>query len=136
MGARQVIGHWQAGVHAQEQRVAQEEAKVMYEYEASLVAVHDGDTLRMNVDLGFSIHYLTPNPLRELPQSLRVYGYDAPELGRVDRLGEAARDAVIAWFASHPPPYRLQTIKDRGDKYGRILAVAITGADDRELITD
>src|SRR5439155_15705096 len=94
----------------------------MYEYQATLVSVHDGDTLRMWVSLGFSIHYLTPEPT--LPPSLRVYGYDAPELGRPDGLGEQARDAVIAWFAANAGPYRLTTIKDRADKYGRILAEA------------
>jgi len=108
----------------------------MYEYQTTLVDVHDGDTLRMDVDLGFSVHYLTANPLKDLPQSLRIYGYDAPELGRTDKLGETARDAVIAWFALHPPPYRLQTIKDHIDKYGRILALSITADDNHELVND
>lgn len=88
----------------------------------------------MSVDLGFSIHYLTPET--NSPPSLRLYGYDAPELGRRDKLGETARDSVIAWFALHPPPYRLQTVKDKGDKYGRILALAITAADHHELVND
>ncbi|SRR6266566_5815512 len=88
----------------------------------------------MNVDLGFSIHYLTPEPT--LPPSLRLYGYDAPELGRVDGLGEQARDAMVAWFAAHPAPFLLRTVKDRGDKYGRILAEQIVAGDGRELIND
>ncbi len=89
----------------------------------------------MWVSLGFSIHYLTPEPT--LPPSLRVYGYDAPELGRPDGLGEKARDAMIAWFAANAGPYHLTTIKDRADKYGRILAQAILSADQsHELIND
>jgi micrococcal nuclease len=108
----------------------------VYEYEAKLVSVHDGDTLRMDVDLGFSVHFLTANPAKDLPQSLRVYGYDAPELGRADGLGEKARDAVIAWFAAHPAPYRLHTVKDHSDKYGRYLADAIIASDDHELLND
>lgn len=106
----------------------------MYEYLASLISVHDGDTLRMSVDLGFSIHYLTP--AETLPPALRLYGADAPELGRTDGLGEKARDALSAWFADHLGPYRLQTVKDRGDKYGRILALAIIAADHHDLIGD
>jgi len=99
-----------------------------------LVSIHDGDTLRMNVSVGFSIHYLTPEVT--LPPALRFYGYDAPELGRADGLGEQARDALIAWFAQRPGPYELHTYKDRGDKYGRILASAILASDGHEVIND
>src|SRR5439155_11536923 len=106
----------------------------MYEYQATLVSVHDGDTIRMFVSLGFSIHYLTPEPT--LPPALRLYGYDAPELGRPDQLGEQARDAVIAWFGAHAAPYVLRTVKDQGDKYGRILARSVVAADGHELIAD
>jgi micrococcal nuclease len=106
----------------------------LYEYLAELVSIHDGDTLRMNVDLGFSIHYLTPEVT--LPPALRIYGYDAPELGRADGLGEVARAAMVAWFATHGGPYRLHTFKDRGDKYGRILAEAVVASDERELVND
>jgi len=108
----------------------------MYEYAANLISVHDGDTLRMSIDCGFSIHFLTPDPAKDLPQSLRVYGYDAPELGRPDKLGEQARDAALAWFAAHPAPYRLHTVKDHSDKYGRYLADAIIASDDHDLIND
>lgn len=108
----------------------------MYEYEAALVDVHDGDTLRMDVDLGFSVHFLTPNPRKDLPQSLRIYGHDAPELGRPDKLGEQARDAVAAWFALHAPPFQLKTVKDHRDARGRYLVLAIVAADFHELITD
>ena len=111
----------------------------MYEYEASLISIHDGDTLRLSIDLGFSVHFLTPNPENE-PQSIRFLGYDAPELkarkADPNGLGEEARDAVAAWFGLHPPPYTVKTEKDRTEKFGRYLIRSLTSADTHELIGD
>lgn len=103
-----------------------------YTYDATLVSVHDSDTFRMQVDCGFSIHFLSP--AETLPQSFRVYGYDGPELGRADQLGEQARDAVIAWFAENPGPYEIHTIRDRGDKYGRFLVEYVRSTNMSELV--
>jgi endonuclease YncB( thermonuclease family) len=94
----------------------------LYEYLASLVSVHDGDTYRFDVDLGFDIHHANLD--------VRLAGFDCPELGRPDGLGEKAREFVIAWFAGHSRPYRLMTIRDHTEKYGRWLGVIHAGGAD------
>lgn len=99
----------------------------MYEYAATLVSIHDGDTLRLDVDLGFDVHHAALD--------VRLLGIDCPELGRPDGLGERARDFVVAWFQRHPGPYVLHTVKDRQEKYGRYLA-AITASDGAALVDD
>lgn len=96
----------------------------MYEYAAALVAVHDGDTLRLDVDLGFDIHHAALD--------VRLLGIDCPELKRPDGLGERARDFVVAWFAQHTGPYAIRTMKDRQEKYGRFLAT-VAAADGVDL---
>jgi endonuclease YncB( thermonuclease family) len=105
----------------------------MYEYQGVITGIHDGDTLRMEIDLGFSIHILTPT-LNNLPQSLRINGYDAPELGRLDKQGEQARDAFTGLASAHAGPYIVGTVKDHTDKYGRYLVSKIVSVDGIDLV--
>lgn len=87
----------------------------MYEYMANIVSVHDADTITVDVDLGFHVHFTIP---------LRLYGINAPELSTPE--GKAARD----WLQAQLPtgyPVRIETIKDRKEKYGRYLAVIFDG---------
>lgn len=100
----------------------------MYEYRAVVVAVHDGDTISLDVDCGFDIHIVR--------LEVRLSGVDAPELKRSDQLGEQARDSLSAWLVAHPGPYIAHTEKDHTEKYGRYLLGALTAADHRELIND
>lgn len=102
--------------------------RTVYEYGAQVLSVHDGDTLRLDVDLGFRQHYVG--------MDIRLAGVDAPELGRADHLGEQARDALDEWVASHPGPYRVTTTKDRQEKYGRFLVAALLAPDGHELLVD
>jgi micrococcal nuclease len=84
----------------------------MYHYPAIVVDIHDADTMRVNVDLGFSL------TLRELP--LRLHGINAPELST--EAGKAARD----WLHARLPigsPVMVRTLKDKREKYGRYLAI-------------
>jgi micrococcal nuclease len=99
----------------------------MYEYTAALVSVHDADTLRLDVDLGFDIHHASLD--------VRLLGIDCPELRREDGRGEIALAWVVAWFAEHPGPYVIRTVKDHQEKYGRYLAT-VTAADGATLIED
>lgn len=83
----------------------------MYEYRAHIRSVHDGDSIRADVDLGFGIW--TAN------QPLRLLGIDAPELGKPG--GIEARDYLRGLL----PVGRevvIRTVKDADDKYGRLLA--------------
>lgn len=89
--------------------------KKNYVYEAVVQSVYDGDTLRTDIDLGFStwIHN----------EPLRLYGIDAPEIR-----GEERPEGLIArdWLRSQLPPGTkivIETLKDSREKYGRYLAI-------------
>lgn len=82
----------------------------MYEYRARVAYIYDADTIRLDVDLGFSIWTHR--------QPFRLAGIDAPELGTVE--GRAARD----WLRELLPvgtELVAITRKDSTEKYGRWL---------------
>jgi micrococcal nuclease len=83
----------------------------MYEYDAEILDVVDGDTIDVDVDLGLDDHQHT---------RIRLYGIDAPELGT--DAGKSSR----TWLAAQLPVgtrLRIRTIKDRKEKFGRYLGV-------------
>jgi endonuclease YncB( thermonuclease family) len=80
----------------------------MYEYSASLIAVVDGDTLKLDIDAGFKIH------LREVFRLARI---NAPELLTLD--GMQARSFMAEQLAK-ATAMKVQTT--RQEKYGRWLA--------------
>jgi micrococcal nuclease len=102
----------------------------MYEYMGRIVRVVDGDTLDVEIDLGFSIKH----ELR-----LRLLGLNAPEHG--SEAGERATEYVRGWVHNHGGTdgrVRITTEKDRKEKYGRFLA-AVYGWNqdlDRDEMTD
>jgi micrococcal nuclease len=88
---------------------------MIYIYKAELVRVVDGDTVDLNIDLGF-------DTFRK--ERFRLYGIDAPEMRT--EAGKAAR--AWLWEALQPlEAIYVQTIqletKAKRDKYGRFLAV-------------
>lgn len=87
----------------------------MYEYNAKVLNVVDGDTLHMDVDLGCDVHtHLT----------VRLYGVDCPEKNTPE--GQAAKQYTKDWLMSHSDPKGyviLKTLKDRREKYGRYLGI-------------
>lgn len=88
----------------------------MYEYEATVVSIHDGDTLRADVDLGFDTWRGN--------EPFRLIGIQAPELGKPG--GRESRD----WLRDLLPlgtTVRIVTEKDRTEKYGRYLATIFKG---------
>ena len=76
--------------------------------------VVDGDTLDLELDLGFSI---------SIRQRVRLQGIDTPEIASKDsgdrERAKAAREFTAAW-CSRQAEIRAETTKD--DKYGRMLA--------------
>lgn len=88
-----------------------------YTYAAIVRRVIDGDTLRVDWDLGAHIW------LRDVP--LRLLGVDAPELrGPTRQAGIAARD----WLVARLPEGTAVTIKtEKGDAFGRYLATVWLG---------
>jgi len=90
----------------------------MYEYRATVVRWVDGDTVDVDIDLGFGV--ILSN------KRVRLYGIDAPESRTRDleekRLGQAAHHFVQG-FAPSGSVVTLKTYKT--GKYGRILAEVI-----------
>lgn len=56
----------------------------MYTYKAEVIRVIDGDTVVLNIDLGFKIHHITP---------CRLAGINAPE---INAKNEKVRAAAVA----------------------------------------
>ena len=94
----------------------------MYEYKAVVVKVIDGDTVDVDIDLGFNV-WLTK-------QRIRLYGIDTPESRTRDKVekifGNLAKSKVLD-FCPIGSNIVLQTKTDgsRG-KYGRILGELVT----------
>lgn len=85
----------------------------LYEYEAIVRSVYDGDTVRVDVDLGFHIWRYN--------EALRLYGINAFEMtGSQREKGIVARDALRERVL-HKPVF-VRTVKDKQEKYGRYLA--------------
>jgi micrococcal nuclease len=88
----------------------------MYEYNANLVRVYDGDTIWVDIDLGFGIWMKN--------QAIRLVNIDTPEVRGVEKAeGFISRDRVIQILEESGNKCVLKTTLggSRG-KYGRILA--------------
>ena len=87
----------------------------MFEYNCKIVRVVDGDTVDVDIDLGFDVW------LKK--QRIRLYGVDTPESRTRDleekKYGLAAKQYLIDKLNAGTPI--LKTFKDGVGKYGRIL---------------
>lgn len=92
----------------------------MYEYAAKVIRVKDGDTVVLDIDLGFKT---------TVQEVFRLYGPDpsgdmginAPELSTES--GQAAKKFLEDMLTKQDGSLIIHTIKDRKEKYGRYLAV-------------
>lgn len=102
-----------------------------WNYYARLVDVTDGDTIVVMRDLGDRIYQATP---------VRVRGVNSPEEhGETRAQGLAAEAFTRGWLAqAGPDPYPLviETIRNKREKYGRLLARVWRSSDGRELADD
>lgn len=88
------------------------ELNQLYYYRARVVSVYDGDTCRVDLDLGFGVW------IRK--EKIRLARIDTPELKGPQRPeGLKARDYLREMVLGKS--IILQTIKDRKGKYGRYL---------------
>ena len=91
-----------------------DEIKPSYVYRALCVSVYDGDTITVDVDLGFGVWMKK--------QKLRLYGINAPEVrGAEKEEGKISRDAVRAMIPDGCDLV-VETKRDKKGKYGRWLA--------------
>lgn len=86
----------------------------MYEYRAKVVHVVDGDTLRLEVDLGLETTRLI---------TVRLSGINCPEKNTPE--GVVAMGFTAQWVREQASPegyLLIHTVKDKREKYGRYLA--------------
>jgi len=85
-------------------------------YRAKSLGVVDGDTIDLMIDLGFNIHHKI---------RVRLYGVNTPESRTKDlaekEMGLKAKSFTSDWLIRHQWVF-VNTIPDKNDKYGRILA--------------
>ena len=88
----------------------------MHEYKAKVIKVVDGDTIDVDLDLGFGIW------LRG--ERVRLYGIDTPESRTSDKeekkYGKAAAAFLKKWITAGGVKIKTHKGEDRG-KFGRIL---------------
>ena len=87
----------------------------MYEYRCEIVKIIDGDTVDVDIDLGFGIWMRN--------ERIRLYGIDTPESRTRDleekKYGLAAKEFLTKWLEAGN--ITLKTQKDAEGKFGRIL---------------
>lgn len=85
-------------------------------YGATVIDVIDGDTIDLMIDLGFNIHHKI---------RVRLYGVNTPESRTKDlkekEMGLKAKSFTKDWLTNNKWVF-VNTIPDKNDKYGRILA--------------
>lgn len=91
--------------------------KNVYYYNAEVKKVIDGDTFDILIDLGF-------DTFRK--GRVRLYGVNTPE-SRTKNLEEkqkglAAKEFTDQWITAAGHKIKVETILDKNEKYGRILA--------------
>jgi micrococcal nuclease len=96
--------------------------KELYTYRAKVVSVYDGDTIRVDLDLGFGIKLEN--------QSIRLYGINAPEVrGESREEGIVTRDRLRGIILDKY--IIIKTHKDSKGKYGRWIGTVF--ADDSNI---
>ena len=88
----------------------------MYEYQCKIVRVVDGDTVDVDIDLGFGVWMKK--------QRIRLYGVDTPESRTRDLEEKKYGFAAKAFVEKYLPVDSKQTLRTRLDdrvKFGRIL---------------
>jgi micrococcal nuclease len=92
----------------------------MYEYEATIVRWVDGDTVDVDIDLGFGVIFSS--------QRIRLYGIDAYE-SRTRDLDEKKKGLAATSFVNEyaPPGSKVVLKTYKKGKYGRILGEIFVG---------
>jgi len=84
----------------------------MYEYNATVEKIYDGDTITVTIQLGFGVFKT---------EKLRLKGIDAPELRGDERpFGLVSRDRLRELILGEE--IIVKTFKDKKGKYGRYIA--------------
>lgn len=94
--------------------------KQKFVYEAKLLSVHDGDTISVEIDLGFELKFT---------DKIRFFGLNAPELKMRNENNKLVENPagtktleIVKEFLPIGSTIVVETIKDKKEKYGRYLA--------------
>jgi endonuclease YncB( thermonuclease family) len=93
----------------------------MYEYKATVKRIIDGDSLILDIDLGF---YMFMNETK-----IRLYGLDTPEMTSEDPLLRLQGVLATRYLFDNlqiGDKVIIKTVLDKREKYGRLLATIIT----------
>jgi len=88
----------------------------MYEYNCTIRRIVDGDTVDVDIDLGFDTCLVN--------QRIRLFGIDTPESRTRDKVEKRYGKAAAAFLANYIPvgtTQILKTHKDKAGKFGRLL---------------
>ena len=99
-----------------------------YCYKAKCISVYDGDTITLDISLGFNITMHK--------QKARLLGINTPEVRGKDReAGLVSRDRLRELIDGKD--IIIATHKDRGGKYGRLLAtIFLDGVNINQQLVD
>lgn len=91
----------------------------LYHYKAKVISVYDGDTIRVEIDLGFGFKWCGSDGKGV---SVRLAELNAPEVKGEERdAGLVSRDFLRSLILGKD--ITLKTIKDASGKYGRYLGI-------------
>ena len=93
----------------------------MYEYKATVKRIIDGDSLVLDIDLGF---YMFMNETK-----IRLYGLDTPEMNSEDPLLRLQAIMATRYLYDNlqvGEKVTIKTVLDKREKYGRLLATVFT----------
>ena len=97
-----------------------------YTYNIEVVSVYDGDTVRVNIDLGFG-HIWKGSDGKGV--KIRLHGINTPEVRGVER-PEGLKSKQYLIDLIEGKSVVLKTIKDKTGKYGRYLGILYVGEGD------
>jgi len=98
-----------------------------YCYKAKCVSVYDGDTVTLDISLGFGV---------TMREKIRLLGINTPEVRGKEKLdGLISRDRLRELI--NGKVIIIATHKDKGGKYGRLLAtIYLDGVDINQQLID
>jgi micrococcal nuclease len=95
--------------------IAAKQETALWRYRAKAVRVIDGDTIVMDIDLGFRTMILS--------EAVRLAGINTPELIGADTVrAHQAKGFAEAWLNGNPTLYIQTQLMHEREKYGRVLA--------------
>lgn len=108
--------------------------KQKYIYEAKVLSIHDGDTISVEIDLGFQMRFT---------DKIRFYGVNAPELKIRNEnkklVSNPQRQITLQAIQSLIKVgdiIIIETIKDNKEKYGRYLANIYVTDKDKQIFVN